>query len=215
MRPPVRLVLRSGPRAGQIIPLESSELSLGRDTSNDIVLEDPEVSRRHARIYVQGNYYFIEDLGSTNGTSINGQRLVGPYQLQSGDLITLGEHTNLVFETAKDPRPPAPGKTPPMEMPEAAARRAPASTVQPAYPPPPPPPVDYYGVPNQPYAGPYPPAPAAPPARRGLSPLVITLLALVACLLLACIVFAVIDTLNLYCTLFPDIVNLFVPGYCP
>ena len=219
MRPSVRLVLRSGPRAGQVIPLESSEMSLGRDTSNDIVIEDPEVSRRHARLFVQGNSYFIEDLGSTNGTSISGQRLAGPYQLQNGDMITLGEHTNLVYEAVEADRPPT-VNPPPREVPQAEPRRAPASTVQPAPPPPPydappPRPVEYYNPPNQPYVDPYQPAQAVPPARRGLSPLVITLLVLVACLLLTCIVFAVIDTLNLYCTLFPDIVNLFVPGYCP
>lgn len=95
-----RLVLNSGPNQGKEFPLEKAELFIGRDIGNDIVINDPEISRRHARIYLQGNTYIIEDLGSTNGTTVNGQKLTGPYMLRPGEQITFGEHVNLAFEAA-------------------------------------------------------------------------------------------------------------------
>ena len=97
-----RLVMRSGPSIGQIYPLEKSEMVIGRDLGNDIVISDSEVSRRHARIFMQGNNYVIEDLGSTNGTFVNGQRLTGSYVLRPGEIITFGETLSLVFEGTVD-----------------------------------------------------------------------------------------------------------------
>ena len=93
-----RLVLNSGPTPGKEFPLDKAEAFIGRDIGNDIVINDPEVSRRHARIYLQGNMYIIEDLGSTNGTTVNGQKMTGPYMLRAGEQITFGEHVNLSFE---------------------------------------------------------------------------------------------------------------------
>jgi predicted component of type VI protein secretion system len=95
-----RLVMRSGPSVGKIYPLDKDELFIGRDLSNDIVINDPEISRRHARLYTQGNTFVLEDLGSTNGTFVNGQRLMGPNVLRPGDVITFGERMSLVFETS-------------------------------------------------------------------------------------------------------------------
>ena len=104
----IRLVLNSGPTAGKEYPLEKPELFIGRDLGNDVVINDSEVSRRHARLYLQGNTYIIEDLGSTNGTSVNGQKLTGPYMLRAGERITFGERINLsVEEVAKTPPAPA------------------------------------------------------------------------------------------------------------
>lgn len=96
--PTYRLVMRSGPSSGKIFPLEKAELFVGRDLNNDIVINDPEVSRRHARLFLQGNSYVLEDLGSTNGTFINGQRLASPYPLQHGEMITFGERINVLFD---------------------------------------------------------------------------------------------------------------------
>ena len=97
--PTYRLVMRSGPSAGKVFPLDKPEVIVGRDLNNDIVINDPEVSRRHARFFIQGNSYVLEDLGSTNGTFINGQRLSAPYALHIGEAITFGERINLVFDT--------------------------------------------------------------------------------------------------------------------
>ncbi len=95
-----RLVMRSGPSVGKVYPLDKSEMFIGRDLSNDVVINDPEISRRHARLFSQGNTYALEDLGSTNGTFVNGQRLMGPNVLRPGDVITFGERMSLVFESS-------------------------------------------------------------------------------------------------------------------
>src|SRR5512133_553533 len=95
-----RLVMRSGPSVGNVYPLDKNEMFLGRDLSNDIVINDPEISRRHSRLFTQGNTIAVEDLGSTNGTFVNGQRLMGPNVLRPGDVITFGERMSLVFESA-------------------------------------------------------------------------------------------------------------------
>lgn len=63
---------------------------LGRDDSCDVVLSHPIISRRHARIYKSGNVYYIEDLGSTNGTIVNGTLITGPQKLVPGDTIYIG-----------------------------------------------------------------------------------------------------------------------------
>lgn len=98
-----QLVMRSGPNAGKIYPLEQAELTIGRDTTNMIAINDAEVSRKHAKLTLRGTEYVIEDLGSTNGTFISGQRLSGPYTLRPGDLISLGENIVLMFEAVSDP----------------------------------------------------------------------------------------------------------------
>lgn len=100
MQSSFRMVMRSAPSIGKEFPLEKTEIFVGRDLSNDIVINDPEISRRHARLFAQGGSYVLEDLGSTNGTFINGQRLVGPAILRPGDSVTFGERVNLVFESA-------------------------------------------------------------------------------------------------------------------
>jgi pSer/pThr/pTyr-binding forkhead associated (FHA) protein len=94
-----RLILQSGPSAGTEYPLEKTEMILGRDISNDLVINDPEVSRRHLKLTLDGSTYRIEDLGSTNGTFIRGQRLAAPVLLRPGEIITLGEKVVLRFET--------------------------------------------------------------------------------------------------------------------
>jgi predicted component of type VI protein secretion system len=95
-----RLVMRSGPSVGKEYPLDKNEMFIGRDLSNDIVINDPEISRRHSRLFTQGNTFVLEDLGSTNGTFVNGQRLMGPNMLRPGDVITFGERMSLVFESS-------------------------------------------------------------------------------------------------------------------
>ncbi len=67
------------------------ELSIGRAEDNDLELLDPKVSRHHARITRQGAAYVVTDLGSANGTLIDGVPLVGPHTLQHGERITVGD----------------------------------------------------------------------------------------------------------------------------
>ncbi|MEJ5313935.1 MULTISPECIES: FHA domain-containing protein [Anaerolinea] len=97
-----QLIMRSGPQTGGVFPLNKTEISLGRDLTNDLVVSDPEVSRHHARLYFQGNTYILEDLGSTNGTFVNGIRLTGPYPLRSGETISLGERVVFLYEAVDE-----------------------------------------------------------------------------------------------------------------
>lgn len=96
--PNYRLIEQQGPTPGQIFPLVKAEIKIGRELSNDLAINDAEVSRRHAIIRFEGGKYVIEDLGSTNGTFINGQSLTGSHVLQIGELITLGENVVLRFD---------------------------------------------------------------------------------------------------------------------
>jgi pSer/pThr/pTyr-binding forkhead associated (FHA) protein len=83
------LEIVEGEDAGQQLPLSGS-VELGRDSSAGLHIDDTQVSRRHARVTSQDGGAAIEDLGSTNGTYVNDQPLVGPRQLSPGDRIRVG-----------------------------------------------------------------------------------------------------------------------------
>jgi len=72
---------------------------LGRGKDNDIMLADPAAGRQHARIRETNGHFTLYDLGSSNGTFLNGKKLRAPQVLQNGDLISLGD-TNLKFVRA-------------------------------------------------------------------------------------------------------------------
>jgi pSer/pThr/pTyr-binding forkhead associated (FHA) protein len=98
----------SGPAAGSVIGLHGAhELLLGRDLPGlGAVASDPSISRRHARLTSGGGgEVIIEDLGSTNGTFVNGHRLTGPVQLRAGDVVQLGTTTAEVVDGAAPGRP--------------------------------------------------------------------------------------------------------------
>jgi pSer/pThr/pTyr-binding forkhead associated (FHA) protein len=83
------LVIVTGPKAGNVYPLKTSTIKVGRDVSNDIVIQDPEVSRFHASLRWSDTSFQIEDLGSTNGTLLNGVSLQAstPKLLHANDLV--------------------------------------------------------------------------------------------------------------------------------
>lgn len=89
-RPRARISIRQGGSGGPWELMER-EYAVGRSTSGDIVLADASVSGRHARLVPHGDGFAIRDLGSTNGTKVNGQVVSGDRELRSGDTITLGE----------------------------------------------------------------------------------------------------------------------------
>ena len=77
---------------GQTFPL-GSEITLGRAPTNGIVLDDTYVSTVHARIFATNGTYFIEDLASRNGSTLNGQAIVATTALVPGDVLQLGGST--------------------------------------------------------------------------------------------------------------------------
>lgn len=64
---------------------------IGRSPGSDIVIGAEYISGRHARFTIMGQNLFIEDLGSTNGTAVNGQRITEPTVLKSGDVVNVGD----------------------------------------------------------------------------------------------------------------------------
>ena len=134
---PARLVVRHGPKPNQEHALVLNTNIIGREPINDVVFADAEVSRRHARIILQNGHYYIEDLGSTNGTFVNGRRIHAITKLGNGDIVDLGESVRVTFvqeqgdETAHAPvmAPPAPASTATVQI---AAPVAPAAAPAPA-----------------------------------------------------------------------------------
>lgn len=78
-------------KAAYSYPITKPLLSLGRDAGNDLVIDHIVVSRRHARLEQQGQGYWISDLGSTNGTWVNGRKITQPQALQPNDIIRIGD----------------------------------------------------------------------------------------------------------------------------
>ncbi len=92
--PPRLLKFVQGPIAGDAVILRREVLSIGRALDNDIVVDSAEVSRHHARIEFHAPDFIVMDLGSTNGTTVNGSQ-VQQQVLEFGDRVTMG---NIVFE---------------------------------------------------------------------------------------------------------------------
>src|SRR5437870_2857228 len=89
--PEAKLVCMAGPSAGQEFSLDLDDLTLGRSPDNAICLPDPSVSRQHVRVRRMRGGWAVSDMGSGNGTTVNGQTLEGESMLRVGDVITLGD----------------------------------------------------------------------------------------------------------------------------
>lgn len=74
---------------------EESAILIGRRATNHIVIDNPGVSNIHARVFFKNDHFYIEDLGSTNGTFVN-EKLVNTHRLKDEDVIAIGKH-ELVF----------------------------------------------------------------------------------------------------------------------
>ena len=79
-------------------PLSQTTCTIGRSTENTVALADAQASRKHAEIRYDNGRHVLVDLGSTNGTSVNGTKLTGPHTLTHGDQITIGE-SHLRYES--------------------------------------------------------------------------------------------------------------------
>jgi hypothetical protein len=220
-----QFIMRAGPQPGKVFPIEGIELTIGRDPTNAITINDAEVSRKHARMELRGSIYFIQDLGSTNGTFINGNRTVGIQGLNPNDTVSFGENIVLIYQATADPNATmlsaqgaprtiysAPKPTAP---PVSAPRPAPqASPVQPQAPAPQPAPAYSGQVPA------YPAPAAATPAKKkgGIKIVIILVVLLVICLIVACVGFLVwVDadqTGARWCQYLPFVAQLF-NAVCP
>jgi hypothetical protein len=76
---------------GREHPLEAETMTIGRAVENDIVITSKRVSREHARAERQGRRWLLADLGSTNGTFLNDERLLAPVELRDGDRVSIGD----------------------------------------------------------------------------------------------------------------------------
>ena len=93
-RRPVSLVVQRSPslEVGAIFPVDSAPVTVGRGGQNDLVLDGDEfASARHARIEARGDGVWVQDLDSTNGTFLNGARVVGAERMSPGDILRVGE----------------------------------------------------------------------------------------------------------------------------
>lgn len=188
-----RLIVRTGPNPGMVFELTKDVTLLGRDVTSDIVLGDSEISRQHARLSRTPGGYLLEDLGSTNGTFVNGERLVAPRVLNHGDVIGLGENVTLSFEST---------------FPEAAATvmgpaaRAGRVAPRPPYPPPSPMPAA-------------PPPPATPTPAAAAAPKTSRLWLFVGCGVLAILVACALVLFFLPCEWWLPLTSPFGLTYCP
>ena len=139
------LKFTQGPRSGQTLELEN-ELVIGREGAA-VTIEDSELSRRHAAVRPVDGGIEIEDLGSLNGTFVNGQRIEAPTRLAGGDSVKIGQSI-LELEAAGAPATVMSAAQAPAPAPPAAA---PASS----------------GVPSEPF-GTY-AAPEGMGRRRGIA----------------------------------------------
>jgi predicted component of type VI protein secretion system len=159
------LEIVEGSEAGRQLPLDSV-IDVGREPSLPLHLDaDTQVSRRHARIAVQGGAVVVEDLGSTNGTYVNDQPINAPRSLNPGDKVRIGL-TVLELRTRQQvaarpsavqpiPQLTAVGNDVLIQVPDAqlapvgnVSPAGPIATAQPAPPPPPPPQQGTPGVPG-------------------------------------------------------------------
>jgi pSer/pThr/pTyr-binding forkhead associated (FHA) protein len=89
--PQAELTIESGPDAGHTYRATEGALRLGRSPDNDLILRDPATSGHHARVERRGEQFWIVDLGSTNGTLVNGDP-VQEKELKHDDRITIGQN---------------------------------------------------------------------------------------------------------------------------
>lgn len=85
-----------------VYPLEGGTIDIGRGTTNNVIIVEPEISRNHLRLTRSRKGYLVQDLGSTNGTSLNGVMLKEPRLLNDGDVLRIG--TTIVIRFTTNPQ---------------------------------------------------------------------------------------------------------------
>lgn len=95
----MKLRFLNGPFQSRVVDLKADGLTIGRGPENDLTIEDDGMSRRHALISCQGDQYFIEDMGSTNGVRVNGRRITFREPIRRGDHIGIGPFVLQITDT--------------------------------------------------------------------------------------------------------------------
>jgi len=208
-----KLVMKSGPEENKVYPLEKEEYVIGRELINDLIISDPEISRRHTRLFKKKEQYFLEDLGSTNGTFYSGKRITKAVQLKNGDSIALGK--SIVFEFIAEEKETAPAADESKEEPQkkqegtkeikkAAAKKEPQKQKR--------------KVKSEAKTANVSKKPALfsnERFRKTPTWVLIILIALLFLLVFCLIPFLIIDWTDQWCNLFGTIFNQIQPGVCP
>ena len=98
----VKLIVHGGKNEGAVIAINKPQFIIGRLPECNLRIESKALSRRHAQIDVKDGSVTVKDLGSTNGTFVNGEVLSAKsVVLHKYDLITLGEHTDLIVMSSR------------------------------------------------------------------------------------------------------------------
>lgn len=93
-----RLTIQAGEDAGKVHYIDGGRTTMGRSVNNDLQIVDRRMSRTHAEVFEQGGAYYVRDLGSKNGTLLNGSPVTLPILLNEGDVIQVGD-SEVVFES--------------------------------------------------------------------------------------------------------------------
>ncbi|MDQ4097995.1 MAG: FHA domain-containing protein, partial [Actinomycetota bacterium] len=125
---PVLTVSTPGPLLGSTFELSRPEMVVGRRSDTDIVLEDDYVSRRHAVLRTRPDGVWVEDLGSTGGTFVDGQQISAPTRLSDGSVVRFGS-VDAVFRAGVPDAAPAPPPPPPPPSPSPPPPPAPPAPV--------------------------------------------------------------------------------------
>lgn len=89
-----KLVITSGPKAGMELPLGTEPMTIGRSSESGLVIRDDYTSSHHARLLLRGDTWAVQDLDSTNGTFLAGNRVTGgPSVIKIGDAVKVGATT--------------------------------------------------------------------------------------------------------------------------
>jgi pSer/pThr/pTyr-binding forkhead associated (FHA) protein len=90
------------PYKGLSVDFDQKIVAIGRAPENDLVVEEPRVSGYHARIFTEEGQVFFEDIGSTNGSRVNGKRILRPLSIHSGDVIGLGSKVRIRYDILRE-----------------------------------------------------------------------------------------------------------------
>jgi pSer/pThr/pTyr-binding forkhead associated (FHA) protein len=94
---PYLVVKIKSQKDAEVYPLDGDSVTIGRELTNDIVIQEPEVSRQHLSLTLSERGYLLEDLHSTNGTMLNGERLTGPVVLRLNDVVQIGTMVQILY----------------------------------------------------------------------------------------------------------------------